>query len=284
MDVLNYTIDKEAFENNFGSFYYVTNKTTGEKCVLLKISEALKDEKFLNEITEIVNKDKENVPGVLFMRSLVKDGDEWYGEYESFEGKPMSFIMSQKRSSSVIKSMLSSLASSLDGLAETGISYGGLNPESVISCVDGSYKIIGAEFYNTEYKLEGNEDIYNPGYFDPKALDFKFTNKNDVYSLARFTATMFLAEKFYDSKDYPIPNISSLKPIQASIDQAVKTEEKFNSCSDFVNSIPEFKGSCPFIDHGSQVATYWYVIVVVLIIILDWCANSLGWFGGSLGG
>ena len=284
MDILNYTVEKEAFENNLGSFYYVANKTTGEKCVLLKISDALKDEKYLNQVLGVVNKGNKSVPGVLFMRSFVKDGEEWYGEYEYFEGKPMSFVMSQKRSSTIIKQMLSSLATSLDGLTEAGVSYGGLTPESVICCVDGSYRIIGPEFYNTEYKLEGNEDIYNSGYADPKAVDLKFTNKNDVYSLARFTATMFLAEKFYTSKDYPIPDIATLKPIQASIDQAVKTEEKFNSCGDFVNSLADFKGSCPFIDHGSQVATYWYVVVVVLIIILDWCANTYGWFGGSLGG
>ncbi|MBQ7256119.1 MAG: hypothetical protein IJS60_00305 [Abditibacteriota bacterium] len=284
MDILNYTVDKEAFENNFGSFYYVTNKTTGEKCVLLKISDALKDEKYLDQVALVVNKGNKPIPGALFMRTFVKEGEDWFGEYEYFEGKPMSFVMSQKRNSATIKKMLSDLASVLDGFAGEGISYGGLTPESVISCVDGSFKIIGAEFYNTEYKLEGNEDIYNSGYADPKAEGLKFTNKSDIYSLARLTATMFLAEKFYTTKDYPIPNIATLKPIQASIDQAVKTDEKFDSCGDFVNSLVDFKGSCPFIDHGSQVATYVYVVVVVLIIILDWCANTLGWFGGSLGG
>ncbi|MBQ0105557.1 MAG: hypothetical protein KBT47_05935 [Armatimonadetes bacterium] len=284
MDISNYSLDKEAFENNLGAFYYAKNKNTGKQCVILKLNKTLKNEKFLAQVSDYVKKDKPSVENVLFIKNMFAEDDEYYAEYESFEGKPISFIMSQSRKSPEIKKMIASVAKGLDGMAEAGISYGGLTAESVIRTADGKYVILGAEFYNTEIKLEGNEDLYASGYTDPKVSDYKYSQKSDVYSLGRFTATMFLAEKFYTGEYYAIPDIPQLKPIQASIDQAIKTEERFDTCKAFADSLSDFKGTCPFTDHGSQIATYWYVAIVVILIVLDVCADKFGFLSGLFGG
>lgn len=283
MDVLNYTLDKEAFENNLGVFYYATKKS-GEKCVVLQINKSIKDEKFLEEVKAFAQSDKKPVNNVLFIKDCQKDGDEYYAEYEYFEGKPISFIMGQNRKSPSIKRMISDIAIMLDGLVDADLSYGGLSTESVVKCIDGTYKLLGVEFYNTEYKLADNEDLYPSGYTDPNVSDYKYTQKSDVYSLGRFVATMFLAEKFYTREDYPIPAIKQLEPIQKSIDQATKTDERFDTCKAFADSLIDFKGTCPFTDHGSQIATYAYVLIVIILIIVDYLVVNNGWLGGSLGG
>lgn len=283
MDVLNYTIGREAFENNLGVFYYATKKS-GEKCVVLQLNKTLKDEKFLEEVKSFVSSDKKSVNNVLFIKDCQQDGEEYYAEYEYFEGKPISFVMSQSRKSPSIRRMISDIATMLDGINEAGMTYGGLSTESVVRCVDGSYKLLGIEFYNTDYKLADNEDLYPTGYTDPKVDDYKYNQKSDVYSLGRFTATMFLAEKFYTREDYPIPTIKQLEPIQKSIDQATKTDERYDSCKAFADSLVDFKGTCPFTDHGSQVATYAYALIVIILIIFDYLVYTYGWLGGSLGG
>ena len=284
MDVLNYTIGREAFENNFGTYYYATKKDSGEECIVLKINETLRDEKFLSEVKDYIASEKKDVANVLYMKSLEKDGEDYYAEYEYFTGKPISFIMSQPRKSDTIKRLIKDIAVMLDSLNAEGVSYGGLTTETVVMDANRVYKLLGVEFFNTEYKLAGNEDLYSSGYADPKVTDYKYTNKSDVYSLGRFVSTLFLAEKFYTSENLPIPDIDQLKPIQASIDKATQSEERFESCTAFADSIVAFKGSCPFTDHGSQIATYAYIIIVLLIIALDFCVDKFGWLGGHLGG
>lgn len=274
MDVLNYNLEKEIFENNLGVFYTATKKEGGN-CVVLKINKTLKDEKFLAQVAEFAKSEKKPVTNAFLIKDFQKDGDEYYAEYEYFDGKPISFIMSYKRKSSEVKDMIKSVAVTLDSFAEAGMSYGGLTTESVIK-TDKGYYIVGVEFYNTEYKLVDNLDLYAPGYVDPKVEDGKYTQKSDIYSLGRFTGTIFLAEKFYTAADYPIPSISFLKPIQKSIDKATKTEEKFESCTAFAESLVDFKGTCPFTDHGSQYATYAYVVVVIILIIVDFVFNLHG--------
>lgn len=279
MDILNYKIEKEIFENNLGAFFAAT-KTGGEKCVVLKVNKTFKNEEFLAKVAAFAAKEKPSVSNVLFMKSLKKDGDEYYAEYEYFDGKPVSFIMSRSRKSAAVKKMFSDIAAGLDGLDAAGIVYGGLNPESAIA-VGNDYYIVGAEFYNTDCKLFDNSDLYSPGYTDPELLAGNYSSKCNVYSMGRFVASVFLAEKLYTNGDYPIPDIPQLQPVQKAIDKAVKTEEKYASCKEFTDSIPDFKGTCPFTDHGSQYATYAYIAVVIILVIVDLVFNL---HGKALGG
>lgn len=274
--VLNYELEKVAFESNLGTFYYAINTDTKDKNVLLEINRNLYNVNYIDSLINFVKDNKISVKGVLPIKEIFEDNCRYYCVYENFVGKPIAFTLAHTRKANKIKKLVNDLAVILDDISASGLTYGGLSTESIIE-VGNDYDIIGVEFYNTKYKLEGNDDLYFEGYIDPTITDYVYSNKSDVYSLGRFVATIFLAEKFYTKDEYPVPNIPELKSVQDAINKATLTEDRFASCKDFAASISGFGGKCPYTDHGSAISSYVYLGVVVLFLIYE---SLKGGFGG----